>query len=366
MGKHKTVLLFSQLYPYYTGGMEVYNAHLANTLLKENDVVLITRKNDRIRCDNTTSNVFVARDNLLLIKRWGLGYFSIFISCLFNCKIRISEWKMVMIPYTSNFNMNAWPIILFSKLFRFKYFVHCHGGGVKEWKNPELQKLFFKNASIRAAVSLNIKNEYEKRTGMAFEYLPPLMPFDEVDCRAELRNKYNIGLDSKVILFVGSLKALKSPETLLKAFELLKMRNVVLLLAGDGELRLALVERYSNDNVIFLGRVPNERVAELYAIADIYVISSWFEGTPLSLLQAMNNGLCCIGSDVQGVRDIIKDEDNGLLFPRDDYKTLSEKLSEVLNDSAMLLKLGRSAKQYYLSHFNYDNYVTEIKKILEI
>lgn len=362
--KNKTVLLFPNLYPSYTGGMEIYNTHLAKRLLKESGIILVTTTEVTTDKINKESFIFNAKDGLFVFRRWGLAYLSILVSCLFSHKVKISDWKTVMIPYSSNFNLNAWPVLLFSKLFGFKYVVHCHGGGVKPWKNSSLQIIFFKNALKRAAVSINIINEYRKRTGLDFEHIPPLMPFKTADNVGRLKEKYNIKSGERVILFVGSLKQLKSPETLLQAFVTMKPNNAKLLMVGDGVLRESLQEKYSSNNIVFLGTVPNENVNELYAIADIFVIPSWFEGMSLSLLEAMSNGLCCIGSDVQGINDMIQHNVNGLLFPVNDSEKLSQLLSIILNDETMSNRLRTGAQRYYKDNFDYNIYIERVKSFL--
>lgn len=365
--KSKTVLFFPALYPYYTGGMEVFNASLAKMLLKKPNVILLTTKNILVDSINEKSTLFQVKENLFIIKRWGLGYLSMLVSCLISRKIRVAEWSTLMIPYTSNFNYNAWPILFFSKIFGFRYSVHCHGGGIRGWQTPSLQKCFFKNANKRAAVSFRIIEEYNKRTGLHFDYLPPLMSFRKSNVSTTLMKKrLGIAANDKVLLYVGSLKPLKSPETLLIAFRKLNHKNVKLIISGDGILRKELEQKYASDNVIFLGVFPNEDIGDLYAISDIYVIPSWFEGTPISLLEAMSNKLCCIGSNVMGINNIIHNGVNGLLFPVDDVQQLSSALANVLDNDTLCEQLSENALKTFNEKFDYPRFVAKINSFLDI
>lgn len=368
--KQQIVLLFNKIYPQQTGGMEVYNYHLSNNLLTANKTNIIMLLSDSSRVDNR--QIFRVYNRLFGITRYGLGMLSVFVSCLFSKHIHIRKWKTVMIPYTSNFEYNAWPILLFSKLFGFKYVIHCHGGGAKEWKTPKLQAKLFRRASHVTAVSQKIINEYENRTKCIVEYLPPLMDYEKSTLtKEEAKRLFGIEKYDKVILYVGSLKPLKSPETLLKSFislpdNYLKMKHVGLVMAGGGELLSELKERYSsNCNIHILGTVRNEKIKDLYSAADIYVICSWFEGTPLALMEAMSNGLCCIGTKVQGIDAIIEEGENGLLFSKDDDKYLCKLLQKCLDDCDLALQLGQNAQEFYKKNYSYENHLKQVLKLLD-
>lgn len=363
----KTVLFFPSLYPTVTGGMEVYNYHLSNMLLKgdKDDIIMVTADPSR----KGSSKVVKVSNRLFLTRRWGLDILSMFVCCLFSSKTKIRDWNCVMIPYTSSFELSAWPILLFQKLFGFRYSIHCHGGGAKPWKHFNLQKFFFDRATHKAAVSEALRAEYSKRLGYELEYLPPLIEFispqEDVQC---LKKKYGVEHFKKVILYVGSIKPLKAPEVLLKAYCSLSSNiksETCLLFAGDGPLRNELEEKYTSDSVTFLGSVPNNKVCELFALADYYCISSWFEGTSVSLLEAMSKACCCIGTDVQGINTMIQNGVTGLLFPKDDDVALSQLLTKVLNDELLSYSLGVKAAEFYGTRYSYSNHISQVLDFID-
>lgn len=368
--KKKTVLLFNTIYPTRTGGMEVYNYRLSKNLLIEKYPEIIMLLTSSVDKDNRRT--FHVNKRLFGTTRWGLGMLSILISCIFSSRIRVREWKVVLIPYTSNFEYSAWPIVLFSKLFGFKYVLHCHGGSVRPWKTPKLQCLMFRNALHITAVSEKIINEYSVRTGCKIEYLPPLIDF-KMSCKPkyEVFDSYAIPHYDIIILYVGSLKPLKSPETLLKAFSdlpetFIKEKNVGLVIAGEGELLQDLKCRYGTiQNITFLGAVKNEHIADLYLISNIYVICSWYEGTPISLVEAMFNGLCCIGTRVQGIDAIINNNVNGLLFEKDSSSELNQLLQKCISGQINTNKLGENAHKFYMDNFSYKNHIHQVLNLLE-
>lgn len=368
--KKQTVLLFNTIYPDRTGGMEVYNYRLAENLLTEEypDILMLLTNSDKI--DNKRS--FYVNKRLFGTTRFGLGMLSIFLSCLFSSRIRVREWKVLLIPYTSNFEYSAWPIVLFSKLFGFKYVIHCHGGSARPWKTPKLQRVLFRKALHVTAVSEKIIKEYGSRTGCNIEYLPPLVDLKKsTKQKNEILESFDIPNYDVIILYVGSIKSLKSPETLLKAFSklpesLIKEKNLGLILAGDGELLEDLKCRYSTiKNVTFLGAVKNEIIADLYSISNIYVICSWYEGTPISLIEAMYNGLCCIGTNVQGIDAIITNHANGLLFEKNAYSELNILLQKCITGQINTRKLSENAYKYYIDKFSYKNHLQQVLNLLE-
>lgn len=363
----KTVLFFPFLYPSVTGGMEVYNYHLSNKLLSydRNNIIMVTADPSQI----DSCNVIRVSNKLFLIRRWGLDVLSMLVCCLFSSKTKIREWNCVMIPYTSSFDLGAWPILLFQKFFGFKYSIHCHGGGAKPWKHFKLQKKFFDRAVNKAAVSESLRLEYSKRLGYELGYLPPLVEFSSPQENIQsLKKKYGVGRFKKVILYVGSIKPLKAPEVLLKAYCSLTSEiklDVCLLLAGDGPLREKLEQKYVSDSIIFLGCVPNNRVCELFTLADYYCIPSWFEGTSVSLLEAMSKQCCCLGTDVQGINSMIQNNVTGLLFQKDDATALAKLLVKVINDDILAHKLGEKAFEFYNTYYSYTNHISQVLEFID-
>lgn len=349
--------------------MEIYNFHLANSLLDEghNNVILVTT-------DKTNSkgfNRYYASNRIFITRRWGLDILSMLLYCLCSPRIRINQWRHVMIPYTSGFGLCAWPFLLFKKLFGFNYSVHCHGGGLKEWQSPTLQRIFLGKAAHVAAVSDMICREYSKRLSFDVKYLPPLQQFKQAETdKVALKSQYGVDNYQKIILFAGSIKPLKSLVTLLEAYSTIgsKIREdwkSVVLVAGDGPLKQDLERKYTSRDIIFLGRVPNEKMNELYKMSDIYVIPSWFEGTSLSLLEAMYNGLCCIGTNVDGIKGMIKNGETGLLFEKNDSIGLRIIIEKVLGDERLAQAYGAKAAAYYHDNYLYSNHLNEVLSFLD-
>jgi len=275
---------------------------------------------------------------------------------------------IIHIPYSSN-EPFAFPILFINKLLNIPYVPVIHGGGMLEWKFQLLHKSFFKHADAIVAVSEIIGSEYVKRTNREITVIPPLIPFKEsILTKNELRNKYQLNENDIVLLSLGSINKIKGSDILLNAFLSLKKeyiisKNLKLIYVGDGDkknnLEKMTFEKNIHQYVKFFGRIPHEKVNELYKLADIYIIPSLFEGKPLSLLEAMFNGLPIIGSNVPGINNTIIHNKNGILFEKGDSNDLKNKIIQLVENTTEANKFGRSAKNDYSQQYTYQAMISD-------
>jgi len=222
------------------------------------------------------------------------------------------------------------------------------------WRPRLPHWLLFREAEEIIAISRPIQEEYEKRSGRKIRVIPPRLPFEAARrSKSDLRKAYGYREEDQVIMTLGSIKKIKGSDLLLQAFfglgpELIEKRRARLLVVGNGPMREALEvdvkQRRFDRWVRFLGNVPHDQVPEMYRLADIYVIPSLMEGAPLSLMEAMFNGLSIVGSDIESIRLFIQDGQNGLLFKKGEIRGLEEKLRALLSNQGLGEKLGRSAR----------------------
>lgn len=372
MGKDSRVLCYvSNTYPCKTGGMEIYNYYLIKELDKTPASRSITILASCRKLREEVKNALPERNRLFGLRRYGLGVASTVLYYCFSNKIRWRDVRTIYLPYTSNFSYNAFAFLILKAILNVDYVVHIHSGGRRESKPQWLLKSFFKNAQAIAGVSYPIVEEYAKKTGRKVQYLPPLLPFRRSTESKESLKK-NMGLDmfKRIILFVGSIKELKSPETLLKAYvglgeDFIAREKIGLIMVGDGSLRNGLENKYSNiTSIVFRGAVPYENINEYYRLADVYTITSWFEGTSISLLEALFNRLPCIGTNVTGIREIIEHRSNGYLFEKDDYRELSMIMKEIIANYASAKIVGENAYKYYQNKFSYKGHLSDVMKFI--
>lgn len=152
----------------------------------------------------------------------------------------------------------------------------------------------------------------------------------------------------KRILAVGRLTYQKGFDLLLQAFHQVakSYADWELVILGEGELRSELEQRITNlglsEQVFLPGRVGN--VGDWYASADIFVLSSRFEGFPNALLEAMASGVAVVSFDCEtGPRDIIRHGRNGLLVNAEDVQGLAEAMAELMGDENLRKQLSENA-----------------------
>ena len=163
--------------------------------------------------------------------------------------------------------------------------------------------------------------------------------------------------DQKQIRFinVGRLTWQKNLIFLLDVFH--KLHNfypdISLMIVGDGPEREKLEKTVTrlqiDDSVVFTGEV--QKIEDYLASADIFILTSIYEGLPLSILEAMASGLPIIASDVGGIRDIVKE--NGMIVPVNDEEALIQAMVQQINNLQMRKNMGElsleMSKQYDIS-----------------
>lgn len=361
------LIISPAIYPCITGGVEVFNHNFSKELADRgnNVYILTTCKHD---CTNKNISLVKLRRKILLHP---------IISVCFHIFLKLIEFRkkidVIHVPYTSNSPM-AYPIVLAKKFFNIPpYVILIHGGGMYPWKPKIIHKLFFRYADIVIGISEIIRREYEKRCGRRIEVIPPLIPFRESEnSKQKLRAKYGFDGQDTILLFLGTIKKIKGCDILLDAFlslgkEYLEKNKLKLLYVGDGPMKSIFLKRVGekgfNKYVKFSGSIPYERVPDTYEMADIFVIPSLFEGTPIALLEAMFNGLPIIGTDTNGINNIIRNGRNGLLFKKEDIGDLKEKIKNLVEDKELRIGLGNSGKKDYFKTYDFDDAVSEHIKL---
>lgn len=157
------------------------------------------------------------------------------------------------------------------------------------------------------------------------------------------------GVRPQDIVAVGRMDDNKNQRMAIRAFGRIadQFPKARLILYGDGPLRETLQKEIGQSplagRVLLPGRVTDvpERIEKAYA----FVLTSFTEGMPNTLIEAMSLGLACISTDCPcgGPRDLIRDGENGFLVPVNDDKALAKRLSELLSDPEKAEQTGRAA-----------------------
>jgi glycosyltransferase involved in cell wall biosynthesis len=170
--------------------------------------------------------------------------------------------------------------------------------------------------------------------------------------KRRLREELSLG-GEKIIVTVCRLHYQKDVETLIRAIDLLRDRNVRLLVVGDGPKRRELEELSKSLDlggaVDFLG---NRNDTEVFlSIADIFVLSTNWEGQPLVVLEAWARKKPVVVSNVHGVKDIVQDGENGLLFQHKNPDDLSRKIAWLFDNENAGARMGENGYRLVRSKY---------------
>jgi glycosyltransferase involved in cell wall biosynthesis len=186
-----------------------------------------------------------------------------------------------------------------------------------------------------------------------------------------LDTRRKVGISDHIIIgCIGRLHPQKGQIYLIRAFAdvLAKFPNAVLLLVGDGETRVELNKEVAflglSGKVIFTGTATGDAYNNFLAAIDIYVQPSIFEGLPRTLLDAMYMGKAIVATNINGNREAIQNEVNGLLVPSENPEALSLALLRLLHDPGMRESLTKQAVKSASDNFAMTNKLREIESLL--
>lgn len=174
-----------------------------------------------------------------------------------------------------------------------------------------------------------------------------------------IKNKFGLEKDS-YILFLGRLVPEKGLRYLIKAFKQVDTEKKLVIAGGSSdtdEFTKELKGSIPRDDsrIIFTGFVQGKELDELYSNAYVYTLPSDLEGMPLSLLEAMSYGNCCLVSDIDECASVV--EDKAFVFKKSDVADLQSKLQKACDDKEQVQKYKDEAADYICQKYNWDDVV---------
>ena len=172
------------------------------------------------------------------------------------------------------------------------------------------------------------------------------------------------------LLFAGTWRKNKGIEDLVPAFTSLASRHpdLKLIVLGGGAseetIRNAFPERV-RERIDCVEATTDAETASWFSRADLFVLPSLFEGTPLTLIEAMMSGLPIITTNTCGMKDVIEHERNGLLVPIRTPEAIVGAVERLINDRAVREQLGRNAQQDALEKYTWEQVAKPIENVYE-
>lgn len=231
--------------------------------------------------------------------------------------------------------------------------------GAIEGKYYRNKKIYTKQIDKIITPSEFYKKKLEQ-DGIKPEKIVALHNFIDID-------DYNVKIeDEGYALYYGRIIKEKGVLNLIKAFK--NIKNYQLYIAGDGP-DIEKVKKYIKNNKLedkikLLGFLNSDEVKEYVRKARFIVVPSvWYENCPYSVLETLVMGKPIIGSNLGGIPELVKDNENGLIYKYNDIKELEDKMQELFDNKEKAMQLGKMAKENAKKDFSKESYYNKIMDV---
>lgn len=354
--------------PSREGGVEIVVENLASRMAEKGyDVTVYNRKGHHVSGSEFDSES--GKDKLSKVKIKTVFTFqnsslnAIVYSILSAIRVSFSKCDVVHIHAEGPASMSFLP-----KFFGKKVIVTIHGLDWQRSKWGGFATKFLKYGEKNAAkyanevivLSKNVQKYFKDTYNRDTVYIPNAVDKPEIKSDEEIKKLYGLEKDG-YILFLGRIVPEKGIHYLIKAYNELDCGKK-LVIAGGASHTSEYVNQVKqlasgNNNIIFTDFVQGEVLEELYSNAYIYVLPSDLEGMPLSLLEAMSYGNCCITSDIAECTEVC--EENAIYFKKSNINDLKNKLEFVLSNENEVNKYKEKASDFICAKYNWNSVVEQ-------
>jgi glycosyltransferase involved in cell wall biosynthesis len=244
---------------------------------------------------------------------------------------------------------------------------HLHGGGFERFYEAECGALsrriirFFVNRAAWVVVLSDRWRAWITRVteNQRIVCVPNSVPVVE---------ERSVSHRENIVLFLGRVERGKGIFDLLETISALRapIPDLRLVCAGEGD--LAAVARYARhlgieDAVRFTGWIGSAEKQSLMRRAAVFVLPSYAEGLPMSLLEAMAAGVPVVATEVGGIPDVVTDGVTGFLFRPGDIATLERLLRRLLHDPQLGVRIATAARESVRLRFSADRVLAQLDEI---
>lgn len=185
-----------------------------------------------------------------------------------------------------------------------------------------------------------------------------------------LRESLGFSPADPIVVVVGRLEPQKGHEILLQAMTVVRRAfpTVRLVCVGEGGLRAELEARATALDLSAAVRFVGQRgdVPDWFALGDVVVLPSLYEGLPLVAIEALAAGRAMVATAVDGTPEVVVDEETGLTVPPSDPASLAAALTRLLGDPALRLRLGRAGREHVVQGFSDQVQVARTEALYEM
>ena len=366
----KIAMLGHKHIPSREGGIEVVVEELSSRMVKLGySVTCFNRKGKHVSggtIEKLKEYKGVKIKEVLTIERKGLAAMtSSFFATL---SASLSNYNIIHIHAEGPAFFSFIPHLLHKKVV-----VTIHGldwdrakwSGFAKWYIKQGEKNAVKYANEIIVLSQGVKEYFLKEYGRETKFIPNGVNKPEIKEPDEIK-KWGLEKDNYV-LYLGRIVPEKGEHYLVEAWKKIESDKKLVIAggisdtAGYGKELKELAA--GDDRIIFTGFVQGKVLEELYSNAYIYCLPSDLEGMPLSLLEAMSYGNCCLVSDIDECKEVV--EDKGVTFQRGNVDGLREKLEWLLGDKEAVEKYKNEAAEFICSKYNWDEVVEKTMRVYQ-
>lgn len=190
-----------------------------------------------------------------------------------------------------------------------------------------------------------------------------------VDLHEAQNYKKEKNLNTPLIIgYLGRIAESKGIGVLLQSCELLKKKNIpfILKFAGKEEVEGQYLNNFREvlgKNFIYEGIVAGERKNQFIKSLDIFILPSFFEGLPMSLLECMSFGVVPVTTNVGSISEIIENNINGIFIEVKDSNSICEKIIYLNKNRELMQSLSTAAQKSIFKNFSPSNYINQLNNI---
>lgn len=359
--------------PSREGGIEIIVEELATRMAKKShSVTCYNRKGHNVagsEFDGTKLKTYkgVTLQEVFTIDKRGLAAMTASVSA--SLRAALGNYDVVHIHAEGPAFMCWLP-----KLFGKKVIVTVHGldhqrakwGKFASWYIRSGEKNAVRFADEIIVLSKGVQEYFQNTYGRTTRFIPNGVNKAKPRKARQITEKWGLTKDS-YILYLGRIVPEKGERYLIEAFKQTKTDKKLVIAGGSSDTQAFMDELKSlakdDDRIIFTGFVQGEILEELYSNPYIYTLPSDLEGMPLSLLEAMSYGNCCLTSDIPECAEVV--EDKALLFRKSDVSDLKAKLQNACDHPEMVETYKAQAEEFICRKYNWDDVVEKTLKLYQ-
>lgn len=220
------------------------------------------------------------------------------------------------------------------------------------------EKVAVKYADEIIVLSKGVQEYFQHTYNRATKFIPNGVNRPVLRSPQLIKERFGLEKDS-YILFLGRIVPEKGLRYLIEAFKQVNTDKKLVIAGGASDTNDFMNEiknmAKGDNRIIFTGFVQGELLDELYSNSYIYALPSDLEGMPLSLLEAMSYGNCCLVSDIAECAEVV--EDKAVTFRKSDVLELKEKLQWLCDHPEEVQKYKMDAADFICKKYNWDDVV---------